>query len=137
MGHNLYRYSSNDRYYGVFQVNGKLIWKNLKTARCRQIYHRSDPTEELLPGAFEEIAFRDIGPCVAYNLQQFVHRSAYLAGTPASGGNIRFVAGDVRKGRWSASGDDRQSESIQHSELDNIVHNQYRCSQCSLCLVSQ
>ncbi len=30
VGENLYRYSSNDRYYGVFRVNGKLIWKNLK-----------------------------------------------------------------------------------------------------------
>ena len=29
VGENLYRYSSNDRYYGVFRVNGKLIWKSL------------------------------------------------------------------------------------------------------------
>ena len=32
VGENLYRYSSNDRYYGVFRVNGKLIWKSLKTS---------------------------------------------------------------------------------------------------------
>ena len=25
-------YSSNDRYYGVFRVNGKLIWKSQKTS---------------------------------------------------------------------------------------------------------
>jgi len=31
VGENLYRYSSNDHYYGVFRVNGKLIWKSLKT----------------------------------------------------------------------------------------------------------
>src|SRR5438094_7729241 len=32
VGENLYRYSSNDRYYAVFRVNGKLIWKSLKTS---------------------------------------------------------------------------------------------------------
>ena len=32
VGENLYRYSSNDRYYAVFRVKGKLIWKSLKTS---------------------------------------------------------------------------------------------------------
>ena len=32
VGENLYQYSSNGRYYGVFRVNGKLIWKSLKTS---------------------------------------------------------------------------------------------------------
>src|SRR5438128_11024848 len=32
LGENLYRYSSNDIYYAVFRVNGKLIWKSLETA---------------------------------------------------------------------------------------------------------
>jgi hypothetical protein len=34
VGENLYRYSSNDRYYyGVFRVNGKLIWKSRKSLK--------------------------------------------------------------------------------------------------------
>ena len=32
VGENLYRYSSNRRYYAVFRVNGKLFWKSLATA---------------------------------------------------------------------------------------------------------
>jgi integrase len=32
VGENLYRYSSNDRYYAVFRIKGKLIWKSLKTS---------------------------------------------------------------------------------------------------------
>src|SRR5207302_10924643 len=32
VGENLYRYSTNDRYYAVFRVKGKLIWKSLKTS---------------------------------------------------------------------------------------------------------
>lgn len=32
VGENLYRYSSNHRYYAVFRVKRKLIWKSLKTA---------------------------------------------------------------------------------------------------------
>ena len=32
VGENLYRYSSNHRYYAVFRVKGKLIWKSLKTS---------------------------------------------------------------------------------------------------------
>src|SRR5881394_203867 len=32
VGENLYRYSSNDRYYAVFRVKGKLIWKSFKTS---------------------------------------------------------------------------------------------------------
>ena len=31
VGENLYRYSSNEIYYAVFRVNGKLIWKSLET----------------------------------------------------------------------------------------------------------
>jgi len=30
VGENLYRYSSNDFYYAVFRVNGKLIWKVIR-----------------------------------------------------------------------------------------------------------
>ena len=32
VGENLYRYSSNHRYYAVFRVNGKLFWKSLAPA---------------------------------------------------------------------------------------------------------
>lgn len=31
VGENLYRYSSNRKYYGVFRNNGKLIWRSLQT----------------------------------------------------------------------------------------------------------
>lgn len=31
VGENLYRYSSNRKYYAVFRSNGKLIWRSLKT----------------------------------------------------------------------------------------------------------
>jgi hypothetical protein len=31
VGENLYRYSSNGIYYGVFRDQGKLKWKSLKT----------------------------------------------------------------------------------------------------------
>ena len=38
VGENLYRYSSNDRYYAAFRVKGKLIWKSLKTTNCAKSF---------------------------------------------------------------------------------------------------
>src|SRR5438128_4720939 len=73
--------------------------------------------EGLLPGALEEVAFRDIGPCPGYDLQQFVHRCADLAGMSASDCNIRLMTGDAGESRRSTAGDDRQGKRIQHSGI--------------------
>jgi hypothetical protein len=73
--------------------------------------------EGLLPGVFEEIAFRDIRACSSDDLAEFVHRLANFAGVLASRRNIRLTAGDVRESRWSAARDDRQGERIQNGGI--------------------
>jgi integrase len=55
VGENLYRYSSNDRYYGVFRVNGKLIWKSLKT-RDRDLAKRRLKDEKERQGRVDPAA---------------------------------------------------------------------------------
>ena len=45
VGENLYRYSSNHRYYAVFRVNGKLFWKSLAPAD-RELANRKLKDEE-------------------------------------------------------------------------------------------
>src|SRR2546429_2829808 len=73
--------------------------------------------KRFVPGALEEIAFRNIRSSARRNLQQRLHRFVYLARMSSSRGHIRFMAGDSWKGRWSTGRNDRQGESIEHGGI--------------------
>jgi hypothetical protein len=74
VGENLYRHSSNDRYYGVFRVNGKLIWKSLKTSD-REIAKRKLNEEKEKQGRVDpeatKLALSELLDLYEQSLQQF------------------------------------------------------------------